>query len=164
MKYIQARGIEEDERYYFEIDEKGTAYRQIVVTGENSCQISTAPDFMLSDQEVTMYDGDVEIDAEAFERIWRQATEPNRAPWKITKQQYAPGNRVSGAIAMFYPQGIIIRINEQTYAVTDDEELRKRTPWNFLYPDYRIEGTVTGYDENNFWLVLEDCVISGEKI
>ncbi|MDR0267187.1 hypothetical protein [Paenibacillus sp.] len=64
--------------------------------------------------------------------IQARGIEEDQATWTITKQQYAPGSRIRGAIAMFYPQGIIIRINDQTYAVTDDEKLRERTPWNFL--------------------------------
>ncbi|MCS7462174.1 hypothetical protein N0M98_18710 [Paenibacillus doosanensis] len=165
MKYIQAVGVEEGERYYFETDGQGTAYRQITVFDGNRYRVSAAPDFFLTDQEVEMMEGDCEIPKEQFERLWLQATEPYRADWQRVKRQYSPGDFVSGVIAMFYPHGTIIRLSgEQAYAVTGDAGLRERTPPQYLYPGYRIEGVVAGYDEEHLWLVLEGCVITGENV
>lgn len=161
MIYIEAAGIEENERYYFEIDENGTAYRQISKHGDSHCEISIAPDFVLCDQEVIIEADDRILTKEQFEIEWQQAIEPNQAAWKRTKKQYSPGSPVSGEIAMFYPQGAIIRLSDNAYAITDYNKLRERTPAYYLYPGYCIEGIVAGYDQINLWLVIEDCKIMG---
>ncbi|OBY79461.1 hypothetical protein BBG47_11340 [Paenibacillus sp. KS1] len=163
MIYIEAAGVEEDEMYYFEIDENGTAYRQISKHGNLHSEVSTAPDFVLCDQEVVIEAGDRIITKEQFEIEWQQAIEPNLAAWKITKKQYPPGSPVSGEIAMFYPQGAIIRFSDNAYAVTDYNKLREQTPAQYLYPSYCIEGFVVDYDEINLWLVIENCKITGEN-
>jgi len=163
MIYIEAAGVEEDEMYYFEIDENGTAYRQISKHGDFHSEVSTAPDFVLCDQEVVIEAGDRIITKEQFEIEWQQAIEPNLAAWKITKKQYPPGSPVSGEIAMFYPQGAIIRLSDDAYAVTDYNKLRELTPAQYLYPSYCIEGFVVDYDEINLWLVIENCKITGEN-
>ncbi|TQR46243.1 hypothetical protein [Paenibacillus popilliae] len=163
MIYIEAAGGEEDDMYYFEIDENGTAYRQISKHGDLHSEVSTAPDFVLCDQEVVIEAGDRIITKEQFEIEWQQAIEPNLAAWKITKKQYPPGSPISGGIAMFYPQGAIIRVSDDAYAVTDYNKLRERTPAQYLYPGYCIEGVVSHYDEINLWLVIESCKITGEN-
>jgi len=163
MIYIEAAGVEEDEMYYFEIDENGTAYRQISKHGDLHSEVSTAPDFVLCDQEVVIEAGDRIITKEQFEIEWQQAIEPNLAAWKITKKQYPLGSPVSGEIAMFYPQGAIIRMSDDAYAVTDYNKLRELTPAQYLYPGYCIEAVVSHYDEINLWLVIEDCKIMGEN-
>lgn len=162
MIYIDAAGVEEDERYYFEIDEKGTAYRQISKHGDSHYEVSTAPDFVLCDQEVIVEAGDRILAKEQFEIKWQQAIEPNLAVWKRTKKQHSPGSKVSGEIAMFYPQGAIIRLSDNAYAVTDYNKLREQTLAQYLYPGYCIEGVVSHYDDINLWLVIEDCKITGE--
>lgn len=163
MIYIEAAGVEEDDRYYFEIDENGTAYRQISKYGDSHCEVSTSPDFVLCDQEVIVEAYDRILTKEQFEIEWQQAIVPNLAAWKRTKKQYPPGKPVSGEIAMFYPQGAIIRLSDNAYAVTDYNKLRERTPAQYLYPGYWIEGIVSQYDEINLWLVIENCKITGEN-
>ncbi|SMF84181.1 hypothetical protein SAMN05661091_2540 [Paenibacillus uliginis N3/975] len=164
MKYIKANWVEEGESYFFEIDDHGIAYRQMIMKDCGTLQVSIAPDFILSDQQVTVMEGDQEMTPKEFETLWQRAIEPYRAEWIRTKPQYSLGDRVRGTLAMFYPQGVIIRLNNQAYAVTDDRELREQTPWHYLYPGYCIEGIVAGFDETNFWLVLESCVLTGEKV
>ncbi|MDT8977658.1 hypothetical protein RQP50_15580 [Paenibacillus sp. chi10] len=163
MIYIEAAGVEKDEMYYFEINENGTAYRQISKHGNLHSEVSTAPDFVLCDQEVVIEAGDRIITKEQFEIEWQQAIEPNLAAWKITKKQYPLGRPVRGEIAMFYPQGAIIRMSDDAYAVTDYNKLRELTPAQYLYPSYCIEGFVVDYDEINLWLVIENCKITGEN-
>ncbi|WP_268625422.1 hypothetical protein [Paenibacillus alvei] len=164
MIYIEAAGVEEDEMYYFEIDENGTAYRQISKHGDLHSVVSTAPDFVLCDQEVIIEASDRILTKEQFEIEWQQAIEPSLAAWKKTKKQYPPGRSVRGEIAMFYPQGAIIRVSDNAYAITDYNKLRERTPSQYLYPGYCVDGIVADYDENNLWLVMEDCRMTEEAL
>jgi len=158
LRYIKARGIEEQEILYFEVDVNRTAYRQVYVT-ENRSFVSIAPDFYLSDQEVEMYDGDVEITEEAFEKIWKEATGLYRAAWEHVKGTYSLQDSVVGTIRMFYPQGVLIQLSEEGYAVADYDKLRQNTNPAHMYPGYQVQGTIKQYDELNFWLLLEDCVV-----
>lgn len=162
MKYIKANGIDDNELYYFEIDERGAAYRQVSFA-EGRCRVSIAPDFQLCETEVEIFDGDEEITPEAFEEVWHTAVEPYKNAWEETKRQYRPGTTVTGTIQMFYPQGVIIRLDGESYAVANDPVLRMHTPPAWMYPGYQVEGTVGGADESNFWIKLESCRVTGKR-
>lgn len=162
MRYLKARGVEDNEFYYFEVDAQMTAYRQVSMR-EGEYKVSIAPDFHLTDQEVEVFEGDEEISLEAFNEVWEKAVEPYKASWEQAKQNYLLGDLVTGTIEMFYPHGVIIRLTEEVYAVTDDPQLRQQTRPEFMYPGNQVQGTVTHYDDTHFWLVLESCkVIEGK--
>ncbi|MGM0714388.1 hypothetical protein [Brevibacillus parabrevis] len=162
MLYLLARGVEENELYYFELDENGIAYRQVTVTDGRSL-VSAAPDFMLSEKVVERYEGDEDISREAFQAIWQKATAPRKAAFEQAKQRFLPGDPVTGTIAMFYPQGVIIKLSDEVYAVADDAPLRAKSKREEMSPGYIVQGTIQGYEEDNFWLVLADCTIIGKK-
>ncbi|MED4732261.1 hypothetical protein P9597_29985 [Aneurinibacillus migulanus] len=163
MRYVKAQGVEEGEFYYFEIDADRITYRQIVVMDEQQVMTSIAPHFHLSEKAIDFLIGDEWIDKNEFEVLWNKAIEPYRKEWNQAKQQYGPGRRVKGEIVMFYPQGIIIKISDTVFAVANDEEVRSQAKAENLYPGYEIHGTIRAYDEDNFWLVLKDCNMTGEK-
>lgn len=163
MKYIKAQGIEELEYYYFEVDAEMIAYRQVTVM--NDCyRVSIAPDFVLAEKEIELFEGDEEISQEQFNEIWNKAVAPYRGDWEQVKQDYARGIAVSGSIMMFYPQGAIIQLSGTAYAIADTAELRTHTKPELMYPGYQVQGTVTGYDDNNFWLILDHCTVSDEGV
>ncbi|MEK4358568.1 hypothetical protein NYE48_16075 [Paenibacillus sp. FSL M7-1455] len=163
MKYIQACGLEEHEVYFFEVDGQMAAYRQVSVVNGH-CRVSVAPDFHLIETEVELFEGDEEITREAFEGIWQQAVLPYREAWEKAKSLCPPGKNVAGTIRMFYPQGVIIQLDEGAYAVADDPGLRERTPPAWMYPGYRIQGKVERADEALLMLVLKDCRVTGKKV
>lgn len=159
MKYIKAQGIEELEYYYFEVDTEMIAYRQVTVM--NDCyRVSIAPDFFLAEKEIELFEGDEEISQEQFNEIWDKAVSPYRVDWDQVKQDYVYGTVVTGSIMMFYPQGVIIQLSETAYAIADTTELRTHTKPELMYPGNQVRGTVTGYDDNNFWLILAHCAVS----
>ncbi|GAA0392876.1 hypothetical protein [Paenibacillus motobuensis] len=163
MKYVKAQGIEEQEYYYFEVDAEMIAYRQVTVM--NDCyRISIAPDFYLAEKEIELFEGDEEITQEQFNEIWYKAVAPYRVGWEQVKLDYARGTLVNGSIRMFYPQGVIIQLSDTVYAIADTEELRTHTKPKLMYPGYQVQGTVTGYDDNNFWLTLDHCTVSDERV
>ena len=164
MIYIKAKGLEDNELYYFEVDHNRAAHRQITVVDETRYTVSAFPDFRLCDTEVEMFEGDREIAEEEFNRVWSSAMEPYRERWFSIKHKYAPGVRVTGEIAMFYPQGVIIRIEKDVFAIAALEEIASVSKPEFRYPGYRVDGLVAGYDETNCWLRLEGCCMSGEKL
>lgn len=160
MRYILAQGVEEGECYYFEVDQDGTAYRQVTVLGDQVL-VSIAPHFHVAESAVEWYEGDQEISAESFNEVWTRAVEPYKDAWQRSKAHYAIGVQVQGIIRMFYPQGVIIQLDEECYAVANDASLRKQTNPAHMYPGFVIEGTIGGCDEANFWLVLDRCTVVG---
>lgn len=161
MKYIKAKGIEENEVYYFEVDERMVAYRQVTLE-EGECKVSIARDFHLIETEVELFEGDEEIPKEEFLQVWEKAVEPYAPSWKRTKQQMNISDTVIGRIEMFYPQGAIIRLGRDAYAITDYSEIKRHTDPAHMYPGYKVEGKITGYDERNYWLILDHCKVIGE--
>lgn len=164
MIYIKAKGLEDNELYYFEVDHNRTAHRQITALDETRYTVSAFPDFQLCETEVEMFEGDTEITKEEFNRVWLSAMQPYMERWDSIKPKYAPGVRITGEIAMFYPQGVIIRIEKDVYAIAAFEEIASVSKPEFRYPGYRVDGSVEGYDEVNCWLRLKGCSMSGEKI
>lgn len=163
MKYIKAQCIEEQEYYYFEIDTEMIAYRQVTVMNDRY-KVSIAPDFFLAEKEIEPFEGDEEISQEQFNEIWDKAVAPYKVDWDQVKQDYVHGTVVTGSIMMFYPQGVIIQLSDTAYAIADTAELRTHTKPELMYPGYQVQGTVTGYDDNNFWLILDHCTVSDEGV
>ncbi|AUM66890.1 hypothetical protein C0R09_21495 [Brevibacillus laterosporus] len=163
MQYVRVPVMEENELYYFEIDDRRVAYRQIVVTDNDHYTVSTRPNFKLSEIEIEYADNEV-IDKAEFERLWDFVLEPYKEEWDQIKSEYSLGQEIMGVIEMFYPQGIIIRVNDSVYAVTEYEAVKSQVKPEYLYPGYRISGVINGYDDKNFWLVLAACSMTGERI
>ncbi|TDL57127.1 hypothetical protein E2R60_00960 [Paenibacillus dendritiformis] len=149
--------------YYFEVDGERVAYRQIELSENGECKLSIAPDFHLSEVLIDFEEEDM-IAREEFERAWAAAVQPYQPAWEQAKREYRIGDTVTGGIAMFYPQGVIIQIGPGRYGAARREELASATLPEYLYPGHRADGIVLGYDEDNFWLVLGDVQVSEENI
>lgn len=155
MEYIKS--FFEDEIYYFEVDDQQIAYRQIVVTDTDS-KVSIAPDFMLAETEVE-YEPDEKIGVIEFEIAWESAISKYRKQWDYYKQQYLPGDSVTGVLRMFYPQGCIIQLDKHTYAIADRTMLPEQIDGLPLGIGIVIAGRVSGYDEQNLWVQLDQCTV-----
>lgn len=155
MEYIKS--FFEDEIYYFEIDDQQIAYRQIVMNDHYS-KVSIAPDFMLAETEVE-YEPHEKIGVVEFEIAWESAISTYRKQWDYYKQQYLPGDSVTGILQMFYPQGCIIQLDEHTYAIADRAMLPEQIDGLLLGIGIVVAGRVSGYDEQNLWVQLDQCTI-----
>lgn len=155
MEYIKS--FFEDEIYYFEVDDQQIAYRQIVVTDTDS-KVSIAPDFMLAETEIE-YEPDEKIGVVEFEIAWESAISKYRKQWDYYKQQYLPGDSVTGVLRMFYPQGCVIQLDEHTYAIADRAILPEQIDGFSLGIGIVIAGRVSGYDEQNLWVQLDQCTV-----
>ncbi|MFD1991097.1 hypothetical protein ACFSGI_14065 [Paenibacillus nicotianae] len=155
MEYIKS--FFEDEIYYFEIDDQQIAYRQMVIT-DNQSKVSIAPDFMLAETEVE-YEPHEKISVVEFEIAWESAISTYRKQWDYYKQQYLPGDSVTGVLRMFYPQGCIIQLDEHTYAIADRAMLPEQIDGLPLGIGIAVAGRVSGYDEQNLWVQLDQCTI-----
>ena len=155
MQYIKS--LFEDEIYYFELDDQRVAYRQIVIA-EGQSKVSIAPDFMLAEKEVD-FEPDEQIGVIEFEIIWESAISSYRKQWDYYKQQYLPGDSVTGILRMFYPQGCLIQLNEHVYAIADTTTLSEQMNGQPIGVGLTVTGIVSGYDEQNLWVQLDQCTI-----
>lgn len=156
MQYIKS--LFEDEIYYFEVDDQQVAYRQVVVS-EGQSKVSIAPDFMLAETEIN-FEPDEKMGLIEFEMTWESAISPYRKQWDYYKQQYLPGDSVSGTLRMFYPQGCIIQLNKHVYAIADTTTLPEQIGGQPIGVGLTVTGIVSGYDEQKLWVQLDQCTIN----
>lgn len=104
-----------------------------------------------------------EIERGEFEQAWRAHLVQNGGRWLITKLAYAIGTRVKGHIAIFYPQGVLVDLGDAVLGVAGYDECRASTEPEFLYPHHAVVGVVSGYDEQNQWLVLSSPHVLRER-
>ncbi|OME92358.1 hypothetical protein BK123_15465 [Paenibacillus lautus] len=166
LKDVQEPGMG---TWYFEIDNNGTAYRQIVVNENGSCITSNRKHdsyhFMLAehplDPEEPYY---TEISQAEFEELWMEQLEADMEVWHRTQRLFPVGAKVEGFIEAFFPQGTLINLLEPgAVGLTDTSALKSRAPAEWMYPRYWVIAEVSGYDEVNQWVLLADAEIPGSQ-
>jgi hypothetical protein len=71
---------------------------------------------------------------------------------------------VQGFIQIFYPQGVIINLGDDTLGVADYAVCKSSAQPEWMYPGYKVTAVVAGYDEVNHWLLLNDPRVHGERL
>ena len=104
-----------------------------------------------------------EIEPSEFEQVWRTHLTRNAGRWLITKLAYSIGTQVKGHIAIFYPQGVIVDLGDAVVGVAGYNECRASTTPECLYPHHAVLGVVSGYDEQNQWLILSSARVLEER-
>lgn len=158
MTYKYLKDKWEQEIYYFEVDDKGTTNRQIIET-RDTIIVSNRPfdelHFCLTDQDIFLSE-EKEIDQEEFESVWLRGINPFINDWKDIRSIFRMGEEVTGKIEVLYPYGIIINLNMNRYGITDYMECMKKSGSERIYPGNRIRGKVSGYDDINLWVFIEE--------
>lgn len=103
---------------YFEINEQGVAYRQVVIHDDGSVITSNRKHeqhhFMLAehplDHTEPYYE---EISQDEFNRLWNQQLNTTANQWNLTKSKFPVGANVEGYIKAFFPQGTLIQLLTQ---------------------------------------------------
>ncbi|SHJ97637.1 hypothetical protein SAMN02745163_02971 [Clostridium cavendishii DSM 21758] len=118
-------------------------------------------DYFLSECSITPDDFDIEdknfkiITKIEFEEIWDKHCNLYKEEWNYSKNKFKIGMEVKGEVEVIYPQGIIIKLNETTLAITDYDKCLRNSPVTSIYPNQYISGKVKEYDEKNMWIVIE---------
>lgn len=158
MKYIKF--YFEGEQFYIELDKEQFALRQIIISFDNNVQISCRDD-CLSEGKVRL-DNDLYaytyISKEEFEEKWIKYTEHYKKDWRKIKCKYGIGHSIKGTILRFYPQGIILDING-VIGCADYNKVKSNNEGGALYPGYSVAGIVSGFDEENMWIIVDSVVI-----
>lgn len=140
-------------KFWYEVGKDGYALRQITINEKNETLISCRQPCLADVVIDTKNDCEL-ISANDFEDIWHKAVKELQPIWKVEKQNYLIGENVSGLVKYFYPQGAIIDLGEIQGCANTDSCIAKS-----LYPNYKISGTVKGYDERNMWVLIDNCKI-----
>ncbi|WPK11029.1 hypothetical protein R6U77_14190 [Lysinibacillus louembei] len=143
MKYIFVDF--EGFQYWIEVNQHGFALRQI--TKENDCVQISCRDNCLAEGIVDIDEYCQQITAQQFEHMWHNTTKPFRRIWEIEKEKYAIGQRISGVIQYFYPQGAI-------FSVGRIQGCSNRSTSQSIHSE--ISGVISGFDEKNMWLLLKE--------
>lgn len=96
--------------WYFEIDNDGVAYRQIVYHDDGTCITSNRKHdfyhFMLAEHPLNTQESCYkEINQAEFEKLWYEQLQLGLEDWRRTKTLFPVGTRVEGYIEAFFPQG-----------------------------------------------------------
>lgn len=155
--------------WYYEIDNVGAAYRQMVYHDDGICITSNrkhhSHHFMLAehplDAEEPYYE---EISQQEFEKLWSEQLQLGMEDWRNTQSLFPVGTRVEGYIEAFFPQGTLINLLEpHAVGITDTSALKSVTPAEWMYPSYRVAAEVYGYDEVNQWVLLTRAEVKGSQ-
>ena len=157
----------EGEQVYIELDEESYAVRQLVIRSRNDFEISCVDDCLAEGcidlgEEYTFFEENPsekcrELSAEEFQVVWMKYLSIKGIPWDRQKENNPIGKQVSGIIKCFYPQGIIA-CSEDLVLCGDFETCQKNSDRSAMYPKHVLTGTVAGYDEDNRWILLCDCI------
>ena len=156
--------------WYFEINNDGVAYRQMVYHDDASCITSNRKhDFyhlMLAehplDAQESYYE---EITQAEFEELWHEQLQLGMENWHRTQSLFPIGTRVKGYIEAFFPQGTLVNLQEPlAIGITDTSALKSETPAEWMYPRFRVIAEVSGYDEVNQWVLLTRAEVMGSQV
>lgn len=156
--------------WYFEIDNNGIAYRQMVYHDDSICITSNRKHehyhFMLADHPIDAEESYYkEISQAEFEELWHEQLELGMENWHRTQSLFPIGTRVEGYIEAFYPQGTLVKLQEfQAVGITDTSILKSKTPAEWMYPRFRVIAEVSGYDEVNQWVILTRAEVMGSQV
>lgn len=155
--------------WYFEIDNDGVAYRQMVNHDDAIWITSNRKHdhyhFMLAEQPLDAEESYYkEISQAEFEDLWHEQLQLGMEDWHRTQKLFPVGTRVEGYIEAFFPQGTLINLLEpQAVGITDTLALKSETPAEWMYPRYRVIAEVSGYDEVNQWVLLTLTEVMGNQ-
>jgi hypothetical protein len=112
---------------YVETDER-LAYRQITVNGEKYLMSNIDyPEWgpMLAEGEFDPRIEELEeITKQEFDAVWTSHLVNDQIHWSYTKRSYPVGMEVTGYIRIFYPQGVIVNLEENRLGVANYSECK----------------------------------------
>lgn len=118
-------------------------------------------DYFLAEGRINIDDFDVTgenlqiITEKEFKEVWLKHCELYKGEWEQSKIKFKVGMQVQGEVEVIYPQGVILKLDENTIAITNYDDCLKNSLVTSVYPHKYISGKVKEYDEENMWIVLQ---------
>ena len=145
MKYLLLQFAEE--KYWYELDDDGYVYRQIVLDEHNQIHVSCLED-CLAEGPINEEDLDgiiINLTKQEFDTLWQSVLKKYRKQWEGIKKRYPVGACVQGVNSYSYPQGTVIRGNDFIAIYTGDEP---------FCLNKLVQYKVKAYDDMDMWLVV----------
>lgn len=147
-----------EEVWYFEVNEEGTVFRQMLLKEGKEGKVSNQRkfQFFLSETNLMLDDRDYKsISKEEFEQVWDILNRNIKDIWIEKKRELPIGTKIDGYIEVFYPQGVIVSIPlYDVLGIANYEECQANSKKSNIHKDLMIKAEIIGYDEVNFWFVL----------
>lgn len=149
--------------------ENGCSIRQITAhAGRFLASNVSHPDWglVLADQCVDFDDIEevTSISAFEFEDVWQSHLQQHQREWGEVKQAHPLGSHTNGIIRIFYPQGVIIDLNNNALGVADYNSCCAGSPPDWIpRTGYKVTSVVGGYDETNQWVILQNPQVRVEQ-
>jgi hypothetical protein len=166
FKYFDDYTIENGFRY-IEIDENGTSFREITFNGNILIASNILYPFkgmFLADQPYEEIEDLEDISNDEFEEIWSKSLLQNKAEWESAKLNYPINSEVSGSIVCFYPQGVILHLVSSILGIANYQDCKNSTKPENLYPKHKVVAKVSGYDEQNQWIIVSEPRVYDEIV
>ena len=173
MKYYKYRDPDDvvgmDNPVTYIETEDGGAIRQITTNGTTFIASNVVqPDggMYLADKVIdyeSLGDEVTPITKQEFEAVWQAHATLRQNEWNNAKQIYSLGMAIHGYLEIFYPQGVIVNLGNNVLGVADYNACRASTEPQFMNTRQKITATVTGYDEENQWVILGSPQVHPER-
>ncbi|WP_046226531.1 hypothetical protein [Paenibacillus dauci] len=153
-----------NEEWYYESDENGIVLRQIVKQEGEKPKLSNQRDsqFYMAEHPIDLEDSMLDpLQKTDFENEWVKLNADYMSEWEQTKKENVIGQEVKATIEVIYPQGIIVRLNHTQYpGLASYDEFAQNAQVKNIYPDIEMIATISGYDDINGWIKLENARLS----
>lgn len=93
------------------------------------------------------------VQPEKFDKVWQKHLNNFEAEWMSVKSNYTLETVVKGEVRAFYPQGVIISLDDNVTGIANYDRCREMFG-HTLVPKMPIQVTVGGYNERMQWLIF----------
>lgn len=156
MIYLQQHS--DKQQWYFEVDDEGIAYRQMLLEEGKESKISNVKkyEFFLAEHELPLDDPELKrFPKEAFEAVWDEMITEQQPRWLENKKELPLGTTIIGYLEVLYPQGVIVSIPDtEALGLADYDECAAHSQQRNIHKGLLVEAQITGYDEVNCWFLL----------
>lgn len=123
--------IENNRQWYFEADDQGIVFRQIVKEKDKLPKLSDQKEseFFLAEFPIDLEDPHfTQLQKNEFESEWKMLNTEYMAERERVKKKYPIGTEVHGEIEVIFPQGIIVDLHNIQYpGIANYEEYAKNS-------------------------------------
>ena len=105
-----------------------------------------------------------EITSDEFEAVWQTILARHAEIWRHSKARYTPGSTIHGSLLIFYPQGVLVKLDNETVGVAEYAACRASTKQENMSTRHKVTATVKGYDEQHHWIVLDNPHVHDEQV
>lgn len=105
-----------------------------------------------------------EIPQQEFEAVWNMILATHSTVWHQSQLRYSIGTPVQGALLLFYPQGVLIQLDQETVGIADYAACRASTEPENVYPRHKVTAIVAGYDQRQHWIILDLPQVRAESV